>query len=611
MKKNKIIWLAVSCLMVIALLVTSCGGATTDEEEDINGNEEVINGDEEEEEQEEEEVVGEGKDMVVDSLGRLVEKPRYGGWFNFSRTTDVRGFDEITTLHSSAATKALTHDELFTGDYTKGTTGTAETTWTTTGSVMWDLEVPMLATSFEHPDHETLIWHIRQGIHFQNLPPVNGRELDAHDVVASIERVFETPGSFLNMTYPVGRRPTSYKALDDWTVEIKCPPDNWGALRNVISDWINIEAVENLEAHDGDLSDWENTIGSGPFILIDYVPVSSMTMERNPNYWRKHPLFPEDTMPYIDGVRILVLADVSTRMAAFRTGKIETMPSVSWEDWEDYMRTNPDFLYAQRPPAGQGIIAMRVDKPELPYQDIRVRQALNLAIDQDDIVENYYNGHAVKYNFPASQLDEYSIAHYPFDELPETVKELYGYDPDKARELLAEAGYPDGFKATVLTSSEGLLPIVQDMWSKVGVDINIDLKTPPVVSSIVQQSQHEDMLYSGVDGTMILKFHYYRNDDYINSSRVNDERCEEIYAQIREFNYDFTKCSEITYENTPYLLENAWYVMLPGATTYYLWQPWVKTWSGEGTVGYYNSYGPAVYVWIDQEMRKAITGRAE
>ena len=87
MKKS--IWILVSCLMVVTLRVTSCGGAVTDEEEEINGEEEEING--EEEEEEEEEVVDDGKDMVVNTAGKLVEKPRYGGYYMLSRTTDVRG----------------------------------------------------------------------------------------------------------------------------------------------------------------------------------------------------------------------------------------------------------------------------------------------------------------------------------------------------------------------------------------------------------------------------------------------------------------------------------------------------------------------------------------
>jgi peptide/nickel transport system substrate-binding protein len=358
MGKKKIIWLLISCLMVTALLVTSCGGGDTDDGvvEDGDGDG-VVDGGDGDGVIEDGTGIGDGIVTVIDSLGREVEKPRYGGSFNFSRTTDIRGFDDTLGGYQTY-TKRLTHDELYTGDYTLGPTGTGVTTWSVTGSMKWSDEVPLAATSFEHPEPGILRWTIRQGIYFHDKPPVNGREMTAHDVIASIERLFTIPTSYLQMTYPVGKRPISYTAVDDWTVELEVPEDNWGALRNVISDFIAIEAEENIEANDNDLDNWEIDIGTGPYMLTDYVPVSSLTFEKNPNYWRKHPLYPEDTMPYIDTVNIYILADVSTRLAAFRTGKIETMPGVGWEDWEDFMRTNPETKYIEFPPTGNGAIYM-------------------------------------------------------------------------------------------------------------------------------------------------------------------------------------------------------------------------------------------------------------
>ena len=96
MRKKKFIWLLVTCLMVVSLLVTSCGGAVTDEEEDINGEEEDINGEEEDINGEEEDGVTNGKDMVVNSAGKLVERPRYGGT-HVVTGSDPQGFDELTT----------------------------------------------------------------------------------------------------------------------------------------------------------------------------------------------------------------------------------------------------------------------------------------------------------------------------------------------------------------------------------------------------------------------------------------------------------------------------------------------------------------------------------
>jgi ABC-type transport system substrate-binding protein len=238
-----------------------------------------------------------------------------------------------------------------------------------------------------------------------------------------------------------------------------------------------------------------------------------------------------------------------------------------------------------------------------------------LAIDQDDIVENYYNGHAVKYNYPACQLSEYSRAHYPFEQLSQDVQDLYGYDPDKAQQLLTEAGYPDGFECSILMSSaaaEGMAPVIKDFWEKnLNVTVNMDVKDSTVISSILRGYQQEDMYYGGADGTAILKFHEYRQDDWMNYSRVNDPVCEDMWQQISEYNYDFDAVCDIIYENTEYLLDQCFFVLLPSPESYYLLQPWLRDWNGEYTTGYYNYYMPAIYVWIDQDLRKEMTGRTE
>ena len=168
---KKIVWLAVSCLMVVSLLVTSCGDDVTDEEEEINGEEEEIEGEEEEVNGEEEEDT-EGKDMVVNTAGKLVEKPRYGGTYHLSRTTDVRGFDDCLSASPAYMTTflTLTHDELYTGDWSKMTQGTGEATGTVGGTYFPHLEVPFLATGYEVPDNETIIWHIRQGVQLRVEP---------------------------------------------------------------------------------------------------------------------------------------------------------------------------------------------------------------------------------------------------------------------------------------------------------------------------------------------------------------------------------------------------------------------------------------------------------
>ncbi|KKS33599.1 MAG: Extracellular solute-binding protein, family 5, partial [Parcubacteria group bacterium GW2011_GWC2_42_13] len=84
----------------------------------------------------------------------------------------------------------------------------------------------------------------------------------------------------------------------------------------------------------GDMSKWYNAVGTGPFLLTDYVPGSQALLPRNPNYWKKNPVGPGtgDQVPYIDALQYLIIPDASTRLAALRTGKLDRMANLTFED---------------------------------------------------------------------------------------------------------------------------------------------------------------------------------------------------------------------------------------------------------------------------------------
>jgi len=608
---KKIVWLIISCLMVLTLLVTSCGEASTDEGEDINGEEENGTTEEEEEEEGEEQVVDD-KDMVLNTAGKLVEKPRQGGWYYARISSDFRGFDDILATSSQwiIPNPNLTHDELYTGDWSKGSQGTGETSWTIEGTYFPHLQVPALATSYELPDNETIIWHIRQGVHWHDKPPANGREFNAHDAVFNLNRAFFTPGSFLgdiNFRQDKGDGPTSIKALDDWTIEMKVPPHMQANILFDASDYIYMQCPELIEEY-GDASNWEVSLGTGPFMLTDYVSVSSATFERNPNYWMKNPLHPEDQLPYIDGVKFLIIPDSSTALAAFRTGKLETR-TVGDEDWEALRRTNPELLWDRQMPTTCSVIYMRQDNPDLPQYDVRVRKALYYAIDHHAIIDDYYDGEAEMIVAPISNLPEFSGMFTPLEEYSEEVQKLYGYYPEEAKQLLEDAGYPDGFECTMLSSSEGILPVIKDMWSKVGVTMNIDVRTSAVVNTLTTMGRHEDMFYYGMYGRVVLKLHQWRPESYLNYSKVNDEEFNEWFEEFNNNLLDWDKLCTMLKEMEPKMRARAYEIYLPAGYTYFMWWPWLKGWHGETNVGYWNTYEQFTYIWIDKDLRKEMTGR--
>ncbi|MBC8477161.1 MAG: hypothetical protein H8D49_02345 [Dehalococcoidia bacterium] len=154
--KSKMLFVIISCLMVVALMLTSCGKA----------------------EQEEEVVAGEV--MVKDSLGRTVEKPQYGGVITIALSVDTLGFDEINTLPWNAYSLSLTNEMLIEGNYAKGPTGSGETGFNLgTFYPVNPTSEGRIAESWEMPDNKTVVYHIRKGIHWHDKALVNGRELTA------------------------------------------------------------------------------------------------------------------------------------------------------------------------------------------------------------------------------------------------------------------------------------------------------------------------------------------------------------------------------------------------------------------------------------------------
>jgi peptide/nickel transport system substrate-binding protein len=241
-----------------------------------------------------------------------------------------------------------------------------------------------------------------------------------------------------------------------------------GLAFEFLADMCFIWPPEVIEKY-GNAEDWRVHCGTGPFMMIDYVPGSSVTFVKNPNYWRKHPLYKGYDMPFMDGVKWLNIPDDSTRIAALRTAKIDTTcygGKVRVEDWESLMKTNPELKWSKYLPVFQKAVGMRLDKKK-PWDDKRVRQALNYAVDKEAIVKNIFYGLAKPAGVDNPCREWMDIKPYP-------------YDPAKAKQLLAEAGYPDGFKITlkVFTTSPGAeLPIIGEAvgmyWQAVGLKVTI------------------------------------------------------------------------------------------------------------------------------------------
>ena len=612
---KKIFWLMVSCLMVAAMVLASCGPAEVEEEE------EVITPEEEEVVTAEEEVVTEGEGMVKVTATKIdgttielwKEKPKYGGELVTSRSTDISGFDPVYTTGSMMATRFYTNEELLYEDYTKSLAGTGEGGYWT-GEVFAGVHVGSLAESWEVPDDHTVIFHIRQGVHWHDKPPVNGRELTADDFVYSYLRNYNTPGTWHYTQWPRELVDAlEVTAPDKYTVVVKAPSPVAAEILRVGGNWEFVVPREMVELH-GDMTDWRNSCGTGPFELVDYVNMSSATFVRNPNYWQKHPWF-GDQLPYVDSMKWLIISDLSTRVAALRTGKILAL-GVTWDEAEALIRTNPELKWKENLPRGSYIIGMRTDKPELPFKDVRVRQALNLAFNNQAVIDDYYSGYAEMIDYPVSNYPENRLMYTPLEELPEVVQELYGYHPEKAKQLLAEAGYPNGFqtKVTCTATTADLLAIVKADWEKIGVTMELDPRDAAVFTGIAMGRRYPEMIIYTSTNTLPSKMTQFRPEFFPNQSKVDDPFVNKLWNELDAMPGPMTGANwdrmvEIYRDElNPYVLEQVFAIELPGAFSYVFWQPWLEDYHGESYVGYFNTYNWLNYVWMDLDIKEEMTG---
>ncbi len=425
---KKTAWLLLSLLIVAALALSACSSDDTDDAPIT----------------EEEPVVEEP----------VVEEPKYGG------TLRMLGGDPSTWDPMSPTSPVYTFpalSRLVTQDWWQGPAGTGEWAFTCPGC-----EVPLtlftgdLADSWEIVSQTTVVYHLKEGIMWPDKPGIMAsREVTAEDIVWNFEKVLATPSHPFAFGFEGCRELTSITATDRYTIEFVVEP-NIGTYFPERSFGHALPMVPP-EAYEDDrnMADWRNITGTGPFMLTDFVSGSNISYERNPN-WHMTDLEGR-RLPYLDGLEIVIMQDITTQMTAMRSGQIDLISSfftVGWVDAESLQTTNPELKYLRKSTASSlEFLQFDLKTPPFgPTEDedaIKVRRALSMAIDRQAIIDGYYEGNARMITSNMA-TEAYGIDALDVENLPESSRELYEYNPEKAMELLAEAGYADGLRTTTL-----------------------------------------------------------------------------------------------------------------------------------------------------------------
>ena len=590
--KSKISWAIASILMVISLLLVSCGSkgpATT----------------------------------------AASEKPKYGGTATIVFPNDLFVFSPHALPGRFLDDNHLgfVYEQYTNLNWALGSAGTGETHYGELGHTCvtnWKQVIGYLAESFETPTIGVWILNIRKGVHYGLNPKmeasrlVNGREMTADDVAWVLNERKTNPNDYLGVQKGLSQNMVIEKT-GPWQVTVKTPVDAGVAYSFIMGGGGagSAQYVPEVLQKYGSTNDWHQMVGTGPYMIDDRIEGSSTTFIRNPNYWQKNPVGPGkgDQLPYPDQIKVLAVPDFSSRLALLRTGKGDRVEGLAREDFNSLRATNPELKYHRYLPI-PGVISLRLDNDKLPYKDKRVRQALMLAFDYNSMVKDFYKGEAVALATPVEPIKGNEDVYWPIETLPEAARTLFTYDPAKAKQLLAEAGYPTGFKAKVvvkaLTPDVDEAEIWKSMWAKVGVDLEILVTDAGTYTSIWQKRAYEEMEFQNQTDWTALSARYSfawasgagGADSLANVPRGKEPVLTKAFNEMQtKLWLDPVGANKIIHDLVPYVVENAFDIPRAVPYTYRFWQPWLKNYDGESWTKYW-----VPYIWVDQDLRQKLTG---
>ena len=479
---------------------------------------------------------------------------------------------------------------------------------------------PHIAESFEiSPDGLTFTFHIRKGVHWQDKPPMNGRELVAEDIVFSWHRFFglgdfaeagPTPYSGFAKT-PI----ESIEAPDQYTVVFKLTKLDFNAFQNIYAEsgegsWIYPPEVIEQYGH---MQDWKTAVGTGPWMLTDWVKGSSLTYTKNPNYWGYDEKFPENRLPYLDEVKMLVIPEHSTRLSALRTGQIGRLTHLTLDEAQAIQKTNPELSWTTVPQHSWGF-AMDVRNP--PFDDIRVRTAMQLALDLETMNDTLMGGLGAV--APMGIAGPATLGFYtPFEEWPQEIKDNYAYDPERAKQLLAEAGYPDGFNTKLLTSPHPFYAnldhsqLAKEYWAQIGVDVEISVVEGAVLSAQQFAHTYEGMTRGsrGTDYNPLFYIRYMAHSDGQGNVQGAQDPVYDAMVEAAENASTYEEMQRLVREADDYYIAQQWTIWgSPIPPGFVFWQPWMVGYNAEFWLSTGLTHGYLSRVWLDSDLREEMTG---
>ncbi|MFP3953628.1 MAG: ABC transporter substrate-binding protein [Candidatus Acetothermia bacterium] len=469
-------------------------------------------------------------------FGLAAEEPKYGGELIAGISADPVGFDpHKTSAYSSFEVLENVYNTLVTvGD---------------------DLTPqPAIAKSWEvSEDGLTWTFHIREGIKFHN-----GRTLVAGDIEYSLERIMD-PDTGSGAAWRLATV-ENISAPDDDTVVIALQNPYPGLLTKVGGyKGMAIVAKENVES--GKIN--TRPVGTGPFEFVEHVPGDRVVLSKNEEYW-------EEELPYLDGINFRVIPDETVRKTSLLTGEVHWIDSVPSQEIEQ-LKKRDNVVLGESSGTAYWYAAFNLDHE--PFGDRRVRKAIAMSINRSEIAAAAKWDAAVANDSPVPEASYWSTDYHPY---------LGEQNYDKAEQLLTEAGYPNGFNAGVMVSTQypGTVRAAQVMQAQVArIGVNLKIRTLEWGTWLEEQSAGNfDIYINGWIDNLDPDDYFYAQHytgEVFNFTGYSNEELDELLDEgrmepVKEKRYElYSEIEKTLIDDAPYV-----YIYIPKVV--HAWRPIVK-----------------------------------
>ncbi len=509
--------------------------------------------------------------------------PKYGGVLKAILTEDVETWDPFRqTGIASGDVQGLWHERLI--GLNEGPPGCQLTPFQ-----------PALATNWKWLDDVTLQLKLREGVKFPSSAPMNGREMTAQDVVYSVQRQWpDVP----KIAAPMKDQLKEVQAVDKYTVNLSLTRAYSPFVERVPAFKQAYIVGEEMYGQRKQVNRPEDHVGLGAFMFAEYRPGVRINIKKNPAYY-------VEGRPYLDGVAFNIIPDLSTAAAALRAGKVDIFWFQGGLPLIDDLKRTTQLPNKTCSHLASQVVYMKNDKP--PFNDIRVRRALSMAIDREGLLKTVFLGVGVwQYSSVSPQFADLMLK---LEDFPPEVQRYLRYEPEEAKKLLAEAGYAGGLSITVTSPPNNqnslqttLAEALAAQFAKVGIRPSLKvLEAGQWTVNIYQQRKYDDTAVGfGTSGEAVdteLYDMFHSKSTVRNRAFIADPAMDDIIAQSWTVT-DPSKYKQIARQHQIKAAEQMYMIYLPHGPISAFWQPYLKNVNFAGVTSGVQGY--LKHAWLEK-----------